>query len=163
MVAFAAGDLSEDVARQAAADQLADLFKAAADQLAAAGRRPQRVPYGRVGVGPVKRRSPKGFVLNPTGPQLLLPDGRLWHFHTRRSPEGIYHAARVDHERPMHGSIPLGDERFSYLGAVVDKYNFGYLHSDARDLPHLGAIVGKGGTPQFVEASEALADIVGKL
>lgn len=153
-----------DVDRQAAADELAALLKAAAEKLAASGRRPERVFYGRGGAGLIKRRSPKGFVLNPTAPQLLLPDGRLWAYHTRRSPEGIYYDARVDHTRSMHGPIPLGDDRFSFLGAVVDKYNFGYRHgADGQVAPELGAIVGKGGLPEFVRATEALADIIGQL
>ena len=71
----------------------------------------------RGGAGLLKRRSPKGFVLEPSAPQLLLPDGRLWHYHTRLSPEGIYYDARVDHTRSMHGSIPLGGDRFSFLDA----------------------------------------------
>ncbi len=158
---YALQDDARALTRQAAADQLAELFKGAADRLAATGLWPQRVPYGRM--GPVKRRSPKGFVLNPTAPQLLLPDGRLWTYHTRRSPEGIYYDARVDHTRSMHGPIPLGDDRFSFLGAVVDKYNFGYRHSsDADGSPEVGAIVGKGGLPEFVGADAAFADIIEK-
>jgi hypothetical protein len=62
----------------------------------------------------------------------------------------------------MHGSIPLGGDRFSFLGAVVHKYNFGYRHRD--DDPgssyELGAIIGKGGSPQFISATDALAEIV---
>ncbi len=159
-----AAGVTEDPIRQAAADSLADLLKGAADTLAARGRRPERVPYGRGGAGLIKRRSPRGFVLNPSAPQLLLPDGRLWTFHTRRSPEGTYYDARVDHTRSMHGPIPLGDERFSFLGAVVDKYNFGYRHSDdEQGSPELGAIVGTGGLPQFVGAVQALDDVLGKL
>lgn len=153
-----------DLLRQAAADELAGLLKDVAGKLAATGRRPQRVPYGRVGAGLVKRRSPKGFILDSVGPQLLLPDGRLWHYHTRRGPEGIYYDARVDHARSMHGSIPVGDARFSFLGAVIDRYHFGYRHRDGRDgSAELCAIVGKGGAPQFVGVSEALADIVDRL
>ena len=152
----------EHRARQAAADDLADFLKQFADELAANGRRPRRVSYGRGGAGLIRRRSPKGFVLEPSAPQLLLPDGRLWHYHTRLSPEGIYYDARVDHTRSMHGSIPLGGDRFSFLGAVVHKYNFGYRHRD--DDPgssyELGAIIGKGGSPQFISATDALAEIV---
>ena len=152
----------EHPARQVAADELAGLLKEVADKLSATGQRPRRVSYGRGGAGLLKRRSPKGFVLEPSAPQLLLPDGRLWHYHTRLSPEGIYYDARVDHTRSMHGSIPLGGDRFSFLGAVVHKYNFGYRHRD--DDPgssyELGAIIGKGGSPQFVSATDALAEIV---
>lgn len=161
----------EHPARQAAADQLAFLLKEVADKLAAGGMRPKRVLYGRGGAGLIKRRSPKGFVLEPSAPQLLLPDGRLWHYHTRLSPEGIYYDARVDHTRSMHGSIPLGDARFSFLGAVVNKYNFGYRHAGDGSDPdsanpdsyELGAIIGKGGSPQFVGAAAALAEIVKSL
>lgn len=155
----------EHPARQAAADELAALLKGVADDLAARGMRPKRVSYGRGAAGLVKRRSPKGFVLEPTAPQLLLPDGRLWHYHTRLSPEGIYYDAGVDHSRSMHGSIPLGDARFSFLGAVVHKYNFGYRHDDdSADADpaayELGAIIGKGGSPEYVGAADALAEIV---
>lgn len=156
----AVGSPASEFLRQAAAEELADLLREAADKLAATGHRSQRVPFG---AGLIKRRSPKGFVLNTTGPQLLLPDGRLWIYHTRRGPDGIYYDARVDHTRSMHGSIPLGEDQFSFLGAVVDKYNFGYRHSDDVDGGHqVGALVGKGGLPQFVGAAEALADITGK-
>lgn len=155
----------EHPARQAAADELAALLQGVADDLAARGMRPKRVSYGRGAGGLVKRRSPKGFVLEPAAPQLLLPDGRLWHYHTRLSPEGIYYDARVDHPRSRHGSIPLGDARFSFLGAVVHKYNFGYRHHDdsAEADPaayELGAIIGKGGSPEYVGAADALAEIV---
>lgn len=153
---------SEHPARQAAADELAGLLKGVADKLSTTGRRPKRVSYGRGAAGLIKRRSPKGFVLEPSAPQLLLTDGRLWQYHTRLSPEGIYYDASVDHTRSMHGSIPLDSDRFSFLGAVVHKYNFGYRHRD--DDPgssyELGAIIGKGGSPQFVGAADALAEIV---
>jgi hypothetical protein len=153
---------SEHPARQVAAEELASLLKQVADKLSATGRRPKRVSYGRGGAGLIKRRSPKGFVLEPSAPQLLLPDGRLWYYHTRLSPEGIYYDARVDHTRSMHGSIPLDGDRFSFLGAVVHKYNFGYRHRD--DDPgssyELGAIIGKGGSPEYVDASDAFAEIL---
>ena len=151
--------------RQAAADDLADRLMKIVDGLAAKGLRPKRVAYG--GNGLIKRRSPKGFVLDPAAPQLLLPDGRLWHFHSRLNPDGIYYDPRVDHTRSEHGSIPLGDSRFSFLGAVVAKYNFGYRHADddSDDSGYeLGAIIGKGGgAPRFVDAGEALAEIVSSL
>lgn len=157
----AVGTPSAQLVRQAAAEELAGLLRGAADTLAATGHRPRRVAFGS---GFIKRRSPKGFVLNPVGPQLLLPDGRLWSYHTRRGPEGIWYDARLDHTRSMHGSIPLGDERFSFLGAVVGKYNFGYWHTDdIEHSHHVGAIVGKGGSPRFVGAAEAFADITGNL
>jgi hypothetical protein len=160
---------SEHPARQAAADELAGLLSEVADKLSATGRRPKRVFYGGgANAGLIKRRSPKGFVLEPSAPQLLLPDGRLWYYHTRLSPEGIYYDARVDHTRSMHGSIPLAGDRFSFLGAVVHKFNFGYRHSD--DTSHsdesadfayeLGAIIGKGGSPEYVDASDAFAEIL---
>lgn len=154
--------------RQAAADALSARLSAVADQLAASGRRPRRVIYGPTrGTLLNKRRSPKGFVLDESGPQLLLPDGRLWLYHTRRTPEGIYYDARVDHARSMHGSIPLDHGRFSFLGAVVRKYHFGYRHADGDDGPdgfELGAITGKDvSTPTYVSADAAIADIVAQL
>jgi len=148
--------------RQAAADELAVRLKKVADELAGMGLRPTKVPYGRGHAGGlIKPRSPRGFVLDAVAPQLLLPDGRLWYYHSRLRPEGIYFDARVDHERSEHGSIPLGDQRFSFLGAVVHSYNFGYKHGDdSSDGFELGAIIGKGGTAQFVNAAEAFAEIV---
>lgn len=145
-------------ARQAAAAELAVRLKGLVDQLAANGSRPKRVLYGR---NSLKRLSPKGHVLDATAPHLLLPDGRLWHYHTRRSPEGLFYDANLDHPQSMHGSIPLGAERFSYLGAVVRGYSFGYRHGDDESAGfELGAIVGKGGAAHFVGITEALADIV---
>jgi hypothetical protein len=152
-----------DQMRQAAADDLALRLERAADHLAASGMRPKRVSYGRLeATGLIKRRSPKGFVLDPVGPQLLLPDGRLWHYHTRRGPDGIYYDARVDHARAMHGPIPLGGARFSFLGAVLGKYNFGYRHHGG-GVYELGAIIGTGGSPRFVDADDALSDVIDTL
>jgi hypothetical protein len=147
--------------RQAAADELAVLLKEAADSLAARGMRPKRVSYGRGGAGLIKR-SPKGFVLEPVAPLLLLPDGRLWHYHTRLGQDGIYYDARVDHTRSMHGSIPVGGARFSFLGAVVNKYNFGYRHHEEGPgtAYELGAIIGRGGAPEYVAAAAALAEVL---
>jgi len=148
--------------RQAAADELAARLKKVADDLAAAGARPDRVPYGRShSTGLIRPRSPRGFVLDSTGPQLLLPDGRLWLYHSRRSVEGIYYDARIDHKRSRHGSIPWGDTRFSFLGAVVRNYSFGYRHSvDSTAGFELGALIGQAGSTLFFDATAALADIV---
>jgi len=148
--------------RQAAADELAVRLEKFAYELASTGQRPKRVPYGRGHAGGlIKPRSPRGFVLDAVAPQLLLPDGRLWYYHSRLRPEGIYYDARVDHERSQHGSIPIGDQRFSFLGAVVHSYNFGYRHGDDDSSGgfELGALIGKGGSAQFVDAAEALAEI----
>jgi hypothetical protein len=150
--------------RQAAADTLADRLKELADTLAGKGERPGRVWFGR---GYVKRRSPSGFLLDSIGPQLLLPDGRLWHYHSRGNPLGRYFDARVDHAACMHSPLSLGDERFAFLGAVVHKYSFGYLHHDDADRSSndvaLRAISGKSNAPRFVDASEAFADIARSL
>lgn len=149
--------------RQAAADELALRLKKAADELAGSGLRAKRVPYGRGRAGGLIRpRSPKGFVLNAAEPQLLLPDGRLWIFHSRLDPAGIFYDAAVDHERSRHGSIPFGDAQFSYLGAVVQSYSFGYLHGDDSSEFELGAIIGKAGETRFVGAGEAIAGILEK-
>ncbi len=151
--------------RQAAADELFARLRKLADELAGSGLKPKRLPYGRGHVGGlVKPRSPSGFVLDAAAPQILLPDGRLWYFHSRLNPEGIFYYARVDHARSQHGSIPLGDDRFSFLGAVIKSYNFGYKHRD--DSPdggfELGALIAKTGSTHFVDAADALADIIGK-
>lgn len=104
-------------------------------------------------------------MLNAAAPQLLLPDGRLWHHYTRRGPEGIYYDAAIDHDRSMHGSIPLGGARFSYLGAVIGTYSFGYRHEaeDDSDEFELGAIEAKASSAHFVHVADALADITNGL
>ena len=152
--------------RQAAADELGARLEKVADELAGTGLRPKRVPFGRGHAGGLIRpRSPRGFVLDAVAPQLMLPDGRLWYYHSRRCPEGIYFDARVDHERSRHGSVPIDDARFSFLGAVVHSHNFGYRHGDESSGGfELGAVISKGGSaPRFVDATEALAEIVASL
>ena len=152
--------------RQAAAEELATRLKGLADALAESGARPKRFWYGN---GRIKRRSPSGFLLDTFGPHLLLPDGRLWHHHSRRNPEGIYFDARIDHTRAAHGPISLGTRRFAFLGAVVLKYSFGYLdHEDEQDVAQgasdaavgtLCAIAGHANLPRYVDADTAFADI----
>lgn len=152
--------------RQTAADELATRLRGLADSLSVSGARPRRFWYGN---GRIKRRSPSGFLLDTFGPHLLLPDGRLWHHHSRRNPEGIYFDARVDHTRAAHGPISLGAARFSFLGAVVHKYSFGYLDhdDDGEGTPRaagaaagtLCAISGKANSPRYVDADTAFADI----
>ena len=150
--------------RQAAADNLAGRLTGLADSLASAGLRPRRVWFGREYL---KRRSPVGFLLDSVGPQLLLRDGRLWHYHSRGNPQGRYFDARTDHADCMHGPLALGDGRFAFLGAVIHKYSFGYLHPDGVDpCPEdveLCALSGKGNSPRFVAADEAFADIKNSL
>lgn len=150
--------------RQAAGEQLADRLKELAETLAAAGVRAGRVWFGR---GYLKRRSPVGFVLDSIGPQLLLPDGRLWEYHSRGNPRGRYFDARVDHGDCIHSPLSLGDGRFVFLGAVVHKYSFGYLHHDNVDQsPNpvaLRAISGRSNSPRFVDATEAFTDIANSL
>lgn len=157
--------------RQDAADELSVRLAKFADSLAANGLRPKRLAYGPAFVaGLGKRRSPKGFLLQSSGRrlQLLLPDGRLWQYHERRNIEGIYFDSRTDHARAMHGSIPLDGGRFSFLGAVVCQYHFGYRQTgkDA-DLPNgfeVGAILGRDATtPQYFTADEAFARIIDSL
>lgn len=156
-------DFSEMTMRQVAADELSSRLKKTADELAGTGLRPKRVSYGPGHIGGlVKPRTPKGFVLDAGAPQMLLPDGRLWIFHSRLNPEGTYYDARVDHARSQHGSIPLGDARFSFLGAVSHSYNFGYKHDDSSAAFELGALIGKKGSARFVDVTEALADIVSR-
>lgn len=151
-------DLPKAASRQAAAADLAVCLKDLANQLAASGSRSKRVLYGH---GSLKRLSPKGHVLDATAPQLLLPDGRLWHYHSRRTADGIYYDANLDHAKSKHGSIPLGGERFSFLGAVIRGHSFGYRHSDDDPTGYeLGAISGQGGAVHFVNIGEALADVV---
>ena len=154
--------------RQAAAEELATRLKGLADALAESGARPKRFWYGN---GRIKRRSPSGFLLDTFGPHLLLPDGRLWHHHSRRNPEGIlFRCPGRPHPRcawprfrwaPSVSRLPLG--------AVVHKYSFGYLdHDDEREdgrgasgaaAGTLCAISGKANSPQYVDADAAFTDI----
>ena len=157
--------------RQAAADELAARLQDFADTLASRGLRPRRVSYGPTrAAGLLKHRSPKGFSLSSVGPRLLilLPDGRLWQYHERRNLEGIFFDARIDHGRAEHGSIPLDGGRFSYLGAVIGKYHFGYREdAELADSPtgfELGAIIGRDGTsPNYLKVDEAFAAIASSL
>ena len=81
----AEGDSDDDAAPRmkaaaAAAEDLADRLKELAGQLGPKVR-PQRVQFGRGRLGgPLKRRSPKGFVLDSVNLQMLLPDGQLWSY-----------------------------------------------------------------------------------
>lgn len=153
--------------RQAAADELALRLGDFADALVKQGVRPKRLPYGpALAVGLGMRRSPRGILLYQAGMrlQMLLPDGRLWQYHERRNIEGIYYDARTDHARAMNGSIPVEGGRFNFLGAVLAKYNFGYLESEnSTDLPNgyeLGAIIGEdGSSAQYLKADVAFAAI----
>lgn len=96
--------------------------------------------------------------------QMLMPGGRLWQYHERRNIEGIYYDAPVDHTRASHGSIPLAGGRFSYLGAVVGKYHFGYLETGDGEGFEIGAIVGQdGASPQYLTADQAFAKIIRSL
>jgi len=155
-------------ARQDAANELADRLKGLADTFAANGLKPKRVAYGPSrAAGLLRQRSPRGFLLSSTGSRLvmLLPDGQLWHYHERRNIEGILYDARTDHARSMHGSIPFDGGRFSYLGAVISKYHFGYLEGEelagAGKTYELGAVVGReGSAARYLKADEAFAAIV---
>ena len=156
--------------RQEAADELALRLKELADTLADNGLKPKRVAYGpSLAAGLLRPRSPRGFLMDSTGPRrvMLLPDGRLWLYHERRSAVGIMYNARTDHARAGHGSIPLRGGRFSFLGAVIGKYHFGYLQDDlpgAETAYELGAVVGRGGNAAaYLKADEALAAIVSEL
>jgi len=150
--------------RQAAADELAERLKGLAVRLADTGVRPKRVWFGR---GYLKRLSPVGFVLEPLGPQLLLPDGRLWSYHSRGNPRGRFFDPRVDHAACAHGPLSLGGRDFVFLGVVVHGYSFGYLHHDGVDYSpdhvDLCAIAGHSTPPRFARPDDAFADIADKL
>ena len=157
--------------RHDAAEELAILLKDLADTLAENGLKPKQAAYGPGrAAGLLRQRSPRGYLLDTSGPRLfmLLPDGRIWRYHERRSIEGIVYDARTDHARSGHGSIPFGGGRFSFLGAVIGKYHFGYLQdadlASAGRAYELGAVVGRGGNEaHFLKADEALAAIVSEL
>ncbi len=152
----------------AAAEDLADRLKELACQL---GERvpPQRVQFGRGRLGgPLKRRSPKGFVLDAVNLQILLPDGRLWSYSrsdATRYPGGRYFDVRTDHVTFARGRSFFGGTGFTFLGAVLGKYTFGLADEDTHEPRGRGlcAICTEGQSIRYVEVTTALDDIAGRV
>jgi hypothetical protein len=167
----AEGDSDDDAAPRmkaaaAAAEDLADRLKELAGQLGAK-MRPQRVQFGRGRLGgPLKRRSPKGFVLYSVNLQLLLPDGQLWSYSRSdavRFPAGRFFDVRTDYANFARGRSFFGGTGFTFLGAVLGRYTFGLVDRDGGEPGGLCAICTEGQWIRYVEVTEALADIAGRV
>ncbi len=159
--------LDQDEARRAgirnAADELATRLATLADTLAAT-RKPTRLPYGPGRLGNhLRRLSPEGFVLDPSGPQVLMSDGRLWAYSrsdSARQPAGRFYDARVDYAAYSGSRTFPGGTEFVFLGAVLGKYTFGFAARNADDTPGgLCAIYGDGRSVRQVTADQAFSAI----
>ncbi len=147
---------------QQAADELASRLKALAETLAPIAT-PRRVPYGPGRLGKFARRqSPEGYVLDQVSLKILLPDGRLWNYsrsESTRFPTGRLFDARVDYPEFAGGQSALGGREFVFLGAVLDKYSFGWAAPDdsvsESDAGGLCAIYGEGRVVRWVTADDA--------
>lgn len=147
----------------AAAEELARRLKDLADTTSAK-RRAKRIHYGHRRVGhALKRRSPAGFLLDQNNLQMLLPDGRLWSYNrsdAQRFPGGRYYDVRTDHDAYAAGRSYPGGTEFTFLGAVIGKYTFGYAAGDGSLGPHgLCAIVSEGGSVHYVEPDQVFSEL----
>lgn len=148
-------------ALQRAADDLAERLQALATGLALS-RKPARIRYGDGRIGDfLKRRSPKGFLLDAASRQMLLPDGRLWSYSrgdANRFPAGRFYDARADYAEFARSRIFPGGREFIFLGAVLGKYTFGFARpAGADEFGGLCAICGEGRSVRYVPAAEAFA------
>jgi len=165
-VADQSGSRAEVIA--VAAGELADRLKELAAQLGSA-LRPRRVQFGKGSFGGLlKRRSPKGFVLDAVNLQMLLPDGRLWNYSRSdavRYPAGRYFDVRAEHANFARGRSFFGGTGFTFLGAVLGKYTFGLADGDGHDraVGALCAICTEGKSIRYVDVAEALEDIAGSV
>ena len=151
---------------QQAADELATRLKTLAETLAP-NAKTRRVPYGPGRLGKfVRRQSPEGYVLDQVSLRVLLPDGRLWTYsrsESTRFPSGRFFDARLDYPEFAGGQSALGGRQFVFLGAVMDKYSFGWAAPDdsVGDSGEGGlwAIYGGGRVVRWVTADEAFRAI----
>ena len=147
---------------QQAAEELTTRLKALADTLASRTDA-RRMPYvpGRVGQL-LRRQSPPGYLIDPVSLKVLLDDGRLWSYsrsESTRFPNGRHSDARVDYPEFAGGRSFPGGREFVFLGAVLDKYSFGWgapgdLDGEA-DSAGLRAIYGEGRLVRWVTADAA--------
>ena len=154
---------AHDIDIHHAAEQLADLLRELAVEVAG-HHKPRRVSFGRGRLGSsLRRHSPAGFVVDPVNLQLLLPDGRLWSYtrsDSQRFPAGRYYDPRTDYTEFAGGRSFPGGTEFTFLGAVIGKYTFGFANGQDSLSPHgLCAIVSEGRAVRYVGIEEAMADI----
>ncbi len=151
----------------AAAEELADLLKELAAQCGSR-LRPKQVRFGsRLGRW-LKRRSPKGFVLDSSNLQMLLPDGRLWSYNcsdAMRYRAGRYFDVRTDYANFARSSSFFGGTRFTFLGVVLGSYTFGLADQYGRHSgpARLSAICTEGKSIRYMDAAEALTAIANQL
>lgn len=148
---------------QAAADELADRLKDLADRLSAANGA-RRVPYGDGRIGSaLRKRSPEGYLIDPTKLQVLLPDGRLWSYSrsdAQRFPNGRVYDARNDYSGFAGGRSFPGGTEFAFLGAVIGKYTFGFADGVETSSPNgLCALVSEARAVRYVDVGDAFADL----
>lgn len=154
---------THDIDVHAAADELADRLQELADQMSAR-HKPRRIHFGRGRLGgSFRRRSPAGFVVDPVNLEILLPNGRLWSYtrsDSQRFPAGRYYDPRTDYAEYAGGRSFPGGTEFTFLGAVIGKYTFGFADGQDPTSPHgLCAIVSEGRAVRYVGIDEAIADI----
>lgn len=157
----------EQTAIQQAVDELATRLQTLADRLAERTTQ-RRIPYGpgRVGRRLLRRQSPEGFVLDSASLRVLLPDGRLWIYsrsESTRFPTGRLFDARTDSPGFAGARSFLAGREFVFLGAVVDKYTFGWAAptdsvSDGA-AGGLCAMYGEGPAVRYVSADTAFSAI----
>lgn len=152
---------------QTAADELANRLQKLSAQLSTC-QHPKRVPYGQGRLGAaLRRRSPQGYVLDSVNLQMLLPDGRLWSYarsDAQRFPAGRYYDPRTDHVGFAGGRSLLCGTGFTFLGAVIGKYTFGFADRAEVSSPHgLCAIVNEAGAVHYVDADQAFADLTARV
>lgn len=142
-----------------AAEELADKLEQLATQLATTTT-PHRVPLGRGGIGFLRSRSPRGFVISRHDLEVLLPDGRIWteglpRPDGRRS--GRYIDVRATSDRGDTASrMTVAGEEFAYLGVSVGGYAFGAVDLSRGSECRLRALVSGGQGVSLVDADEAL-------
>lgn len=147
----------------ATADELADRLKQLADEVGSR-QKARRVQFGPGRLrGSLRRRSPAGFVVDPVNLEILLPDGRLWTYarsDSQRFPAGRYYDPRTDYTAYARGISYPGGIAFTFLGAVIGKYTFGFADGHDSSSPHgLCAIVSEGRAVRYVGIDDAMSDI----
>ncbi len=159
-------DADKTTAVQQAAEELASRLEGLAHTLGSKTSI-RRVVYGPGRVGNyIRRQSPAGYVIDPVSLKVLLDDGRVWSYSRSESvrfPNGRLFDARVDYPEFAGGRSYPGGREFVFLGAVLDKYSFGWAapaDGDGEpDSAGLRAIYGEGRLVRWVTADEAFTAI----
>lgn len=137
-----------------AADALAAKLVELATQFAAIGT-PLRVPLSRGGLGLLRTRSPRGFVIRRDDPEVLMPDGRIW----TGAPAGRYIDPRDCADNGVVSRMTVAGKDFAYFGVTVGGHAFGVTGLTGESEPRLCAVATTGGKVALVGADEALETI----